>query len=175
MSLLPVTVIMNTYDRGDGSRTGVARRSLDALFDNLDYPNLRWIVVDDDSPKHAEHIAGIIGSRQNVKVLKTTNHAGVGNAKNIALQEAWKESPVVLLMEDDWWLPEKFVILPHVQVLLDHADIGMIRLGYIGGDGLVATYFSYELFRNYWRLHRVVTYISTVDRFRSGINVFMMW
>lgn len=155
MSLLPVTVIMTTYDKGQGIRTQVARKTLEGLFTNLRYPELRWIVVDDDSPKHTEHISQIIAGHETaVKVLKTDNHAGVGNAKNIALKEAWKESPVVLLLEDDWYLPEPFDPLAHVQTLLDHSDIGMVRLGYIGGDGLEATLFGYNLFRNYWRLKR---------------------
>jgi glycosyltransferase involved in cell wall biosynthesis len=151
---LPVTVIMNTYDRGDGSRTALARQTLVSLKQNLIYPNLHWIIVDDDSPKHEEHVKAITQDYPDIQILKTTDHAGVGNAKNIALQEAWKISPVVLLLEDDWYLPEPLDILRYVQTLLDHDDIGMIRLGYLGGDGLTSTLFSYEIFNDYWRLHR---------------------
>jgi hypothetical protein len=136
---LPVYIIMTTYDRGDGTRTKIAAESAESIAERLVYPNLRWIITDDGSSNHEEHVRIISDSilkhapETSIEVFNI-NRQGVGVAKNTALQRAFNETPIVLLTEDDWFLTETFDLLPYVQLLLDHIDVGIIRLGYLGGD-----------------------------------------
>lgn len=153
MSLLPVTVIITTYDPGDNSRYPLLYQTVDGLLKNLDYPELHWLVTDDGSPNHADMVEKLSELLPTVQVINTERH-GVGYAKNNALREAFKVSGVVLLLEDDWWLVEKLPLVKYVQHLLDHPDIGIIRFGYIGGSTLEAYYRGYSPFDTYWELKR---------------------
>jgi hypothetical protein len=54
-------------------------------------------------------------------------------------------------MEDDWELKEPMDLLPHVQLMLDHPDVSMIRMGFLGGE-MEATYTDYGNFLTYWTL-----------------------
>lgn len=135
---LPITVIITTYDPGDNSRYPLLLKVCEALAKNLKYPNLRYLITD-DTKSYDHHLQMVdatqlyLGEGVEIQYINTAGR-GVGFAKNNALREAFKVSPIVLLMEDDWLLTEPLDLLPHVQLLLDHDDIGIIRMGFLGGD-----------------------------------------
>lgn len=149
---IPVSIIITTYDKGDNARFNLLYKTVQALVDNIKYPNLYWIITDDGSPNHdemVEKIKSIINSDR--LIFFNTDRKGVGFAKNNALRKAFETSPYVLMLEDDWELKEEFDLLPHVQLMLDHPDIGMIRLGYLGGE-MDAHYTDYGFLKTYWTL-----------------------
>lgn len=153
MSLLPVTIIITTYDPGNNSRFPLLYQTIKGLQQYLDYPNLRWTITDDGSSNHQEMVAGVnsLLEGQDLRIFNTERR-GVGYAKNNALKEAFTISPIVLLLEDDWLLVQKLPLVKYVQHLLDHPDTGMIRFGFIGGTTLTATLVGYSPFDTYWQL-----------------------
>jgi hypothetical protein len=154
MSLLPVTVIMTTYDPGNNSRYPLLYQTIKELQQNLDYPNLRWTITDDGSPNHQEMVAGVslLLEGQDFRIFNTERR-GVGYAKNNALREAFTVSPIVYLTEDDWLLKEHLDLVPYVQLMLDYPDVAIIRFGYLGGE-MAAKYVGYGIGLDFWSLQR---------------------
>lgn len=151
MTVPLLTVIMTTYDSGTGKRTPLAAQTLEALRDRLVYPSLRWIIADDGS--QGGHVSLLKNILVGLDVHETNaERRGVGYSKNIALHEAFKRSPYVLLLEDDWVLKERVDISPYVRILAERDDIGMIRFGYLGGE-MEAKYEQHNDI-SFWRLKR---------------------
>lgn len=146
-----IAVIMTTYDDGSGKRTSVASRTLVSLFNYLKYPSLNWIVADDGS--QGDHIASVCKSIPVEVQVTNAERGGVGKSKNLALREAFKVSPLVLLLEDDWELIKPLNLEKHAEVLLKHEDVGIIRLGYLGGT-MDASYEDFGEGKYCWRLKR---------------------
>lgn len=148
---IAVSVIITTYDPGDNTRFPLLYQTIDGLIKNLEYPNLRWVISDDGSPNHDEMMA-VVGTKLQNRDLTILNvqRKGVGCSKNSALRDAFQFSPIVLLMEDDWYLDQRLDLLKYVQQMLDHPDIGIVRFGYIGGSTLEAYYRGYSPFDTYW-------------------------
>jgi hypothetical protein len=150
-----VNIIITTYDSGTGERLSLLKQTVGALIDNLRYDNLHYIITDDSIPEvHIQTIKQIEPQLIDNACLYTfinTNRRGVGYAKNNALRVAFETSPVVLLMEDDWILKEPLTLLPHVQVLEDNDNVGMIRFGFLGGQ-MKATLTDYGYPKTYWTL-----------------------
>lgn len=131
-----LTVIITTYDSGDGRRTACANRTLAALKKNLRYDGgeIHWIVADDGSPEdHVRKLMAYFGSNDKVYVTNA-KRLGVGKSKNIALKQAFEWSPLVLLMEDDWELQETFVVDDYLKAFETNPELGMIRMGFLGGE-----------------------------------------
>lgn len=149
-----VTVIITTYDSGDGRRTVKLAQTIKELIFKLEYDNLHYIVTDDSIPEvHEKNVAFARTAFETNNIPHTiinTNRMGVGFGKNNALKLAFQSSPYVLLMEDDWLLSKKLDLYPHVKTLSEYSDIGMIRYGYLGGD-MTAQLTSYGG-TTYWKL-----------------------
>ena len=145
---MKVAVCVTTYDNGNKQRTAIATKALESLYAHLVYPELEWL-INDDSPgdEHSQDLQKNFSFE-----LFRSYGKGVGFGKNTLLRKAFETTSLVLLTEDDWYLPEPFDLAPHVALLERAPDIGIIRMGYLGGT-LVAHYESNE-FYNYWRLHR---------------------
>lgn len=149
---IAVTAIITTYDPGDNSRFPLLYQTIQSLLDKMQYPNLYWIITDDGSPGHVGMVEKVTEMLPADRVqFFNTNRKGVGYAKNNALEAAFKLSPIVFLLEDDWELREEFDLLTHVQVMLDNPDIGIIRFGFLGGE-MEAQYTDYGDFKTYWLL-----------------------
>lgn len=148
-----ISVVMTTYDPGDERRTSVAQYALRSLIENLQYPSLRWVISDDGSSgRHVEKLWGELFGRGEEVVMLDAARRGVGYSKNIALRNAFSVSPLVLLTEDDWLLKEPFDLAPYAEVLLNHDDVGMVRLGYLGGE-MTASHVDYSGMP-FWKLHQ---------------------
>jgi len=146
-----LTVIITTYDPGDGKRTQVASRTIESLLQHLQYDNLQWIIADDGSAEgHVETLAKLLeGKPYHISVVP---RLGVGASKNAALRKAFETSPMVLLLEDDWVLIQPLSLTPYVNLLIEHEDLGMVRFGYLGGNLEAA--FEGDAHLSYWRLKR---------------------
>ena len=128
-----VNIIITTYDNGDGKRTPLLNLTVDRLLNNLKYPNLNWIIADDGSPQQIDHLDDVRQQLKDNFTLTNALRAGVGKSKNLALVEAFKLSPLVLMLEDDWILTRQLDLIDYVKILDQYDEIGMIRLGYLGG------------------------------------------
>lgn len=149
-----VNIIITTYDSGDGSRTGCFNDTVCALCDKLAYDNIHYIITDDSTPDiHETHLLFIrkyLYDHNIPHTILNTNRRGVGFAKNNALKLAFETSEIVLVTEDDWILQKPLNIYPHIKTLAEHSEVGIIRLGYLGGD-MTAQYTSYNNV-SYWKL-----------------------
>ena len=140
-----VSIVITTY-----LRTQEALATIKALQENLYYIGAwHWVISDDGSPP--EHREAIKEALPPSADILNVNRAGVGQSKNAALGVAFNHSPYVLLLEDDWQLVQRLDLHPHVAVLRDNEDVGMIRFGFLGGE-LLAKYIDYGSFRSYWWL-----------------------
>lgn len=151
-----VNIIITTYDNGNGKRISLLEETIWALIFKLRYDNIHYIVTDDSEKDiydtHYYRIASIFIGEDISYQMINTNRQGVGFAKNNALRQAFKDSPYVLLMEDDWLLKDPMNLLPHIEVLRDNEEVGMIRFGFLGGN-MVATHTDYGFPKTYWTLH----------------------
>jgi hypothetical protein len=118
----------------------------------LDYPNLSWHVADDGSGQ--EHQQAIVDAIGNMPWTMTdaAQHGGTGYNRNAGLKAAFDRSPYVLHIEDDWKLRYRYDLKPAVCVLKNHADVGMIRLGYIEFGHLARSVLHCDLV--WWELQK---------------------
>lgn len=148
---IAVTVVITTYAPNE-ERAAVAERTIKSFSENLNYPNLHWIISDDGSPNHNEFMERL---KQYVPDAETLNinRGGVGKSKNTALAKAFERSHLVFLSEDDWLLSEPLDLLTYVQLMLDYGDICMVRFGFLGGE-FTAKYTGYGYPLDFWSLQR---------------------
>ena len=142
-------IIITTYDPGDNSRFKLLFKTIEALKENIQYSNLAWIIADDGSenfPKDALYtmLEGY------PRTFLNAERKGVGRSKNLALRHAFTHSPFVLLLEDDWVLSQPLDLNAHVRVMQENTNVGIIRLGYLGGE--MTGQFTGLSGRTYWKL-----------------------
>lgn len=135
----PVSVIITTYDSGNGDRLNLCIKTLRSLLYNLSYENINWIIIDDSTIDVSnENASRIHDEFLDVGILSYTylhnERAGIGVAKNYALEVAFEQSPYVLLLEDDWLLKQPLDLEPYVRILQEDTNVGMIRFGYLGSE-----------------------------------------
>ncbi len=153
MSVLPVTNIITTYDSGDNARFNLLYQTIQGLLDYQQYDNLYWIITDDGSPNHDEMVEKVTRQiNRDATIFFNTQRKGVGYAKNNAIKKAFEKSHIIFITEDDWKLVKPFPMVRHVQQMLDHPEIGIVRFGYIGGSTLEAYYRGYTPFDTYWEM-----------------------
>lgn len=138
-------------------RTECAVRTIQALRRNLIYPSLVWHIADDGSPNgHLDALGEAIDGPYSVT---NANRQGVGVSQNLGMDAALAKADFILWLEDDWELSAPFDLTPCVQLLMEDASIGMVRLGYIS-PGIQG-----ELIpgagRLWWRLKKGPTYTFT--------------
>jgi glycosyl transferase family 2 len=124
----PIIVILQTY-----KRTDYALRTIAAARELLHYQgDLVWYIADDGSPTAHWHA-----------VIDACDHPaghsmrrGYGANANAAWDAA--QSDLTFWLEDDFRLREPLDLTPHAYALMDSADLGMVRLGYINPERLEA-------------------------------------
>jgi glycosyltransferase involved in cell wall biosynthesis len=112
-----VNIIITTYDPGDGSRTLLLAETVRYLILNLSYPNVHYIISDDGSPNHDQHIefSKLAFDVNSISYeIINVERQGVGKSKNTSLQQAFAQSPYVLLLEDDWKLKQPLDLFPYM-------------------------------------------------------------
>jgi hypothetical protein len=122
----PITVILQTY-----KRTDYALRTIAAAQQHLHYQGpLLWYVADDGSP--TDHWRAVLDALDH-----PAGHGvrrGYGGNANAAWAAA--ESALTFWLEDDFMLTQPLDLTPHAYTLMDSAEVGMVRLGYIDGERL---------------------------------------
>jgi glycosyltransferase involved in cell wall biosynthesis len=121
-----VVILLVTF-----KRTEYALRTVRGLVTHLYYPNLVWHIADDGSgEEHQQAIIAAIGD-QPWQLSDARQQGGAGYNRNVGLRHAFDRTPYVLHIEDDWELTEPLDLRIPVQVLMEHQDVGMVRMGYI--------------------------------------------
>jgi hypothetical protein len=121
----PITVILQTY-----RRTECALRTIRAAREHLRYPNLRWYIADDGSPR--EHFDAVLAEfPANELVGWHTERRGYGANANAAWDAAGEHGRLTFWLEDDWELSETVDLYTYAALLMEREDIGMVRLGYL--------------------------------------------
>lgn len=145
MSDPAVCILLTTY-----RRTDYALRTIQALKEKLQWPQLWWMISDDGSPhEHSEALIAEIGGSYNVKLFNSDRN-GVGYGMNHCLQEIFQTTELVMIMEDDWVLNAPLDLRPYVNLLTNSETYGMIRMGYIS-PGLSGSLISEED-KLFWKL-----------------------
>lgn len=125
-SLPPVAVVLLTFERTD-----YALRTIESARQNLLYGRpFYWIIADDGStPRHFDAVcAAVEGETHSV----FTGKQGYGRMANQAIRIAEENGcPITFWLEDDWRTERPFDITPYAQLLTQHDDIGMVRLGHL--------------------------------------------
>ncbi|HEY6009439.1 MAG TPA: hypothetical protein VIU40_14025 [Geobacteraceae bacterium] len=133
----PLTIVLLTYSESvTGPRARYAKRTLEAVRENLRYSGPIYLhIADDGSP--SEHVKKLIKLTEGWDLagytVSNSKRAGYGANWNIATQFFHPRSGIVLPLEDDWELPKPLSIDGYVRTLTTpEAGINCIRLGYLG-------------------------------------------
>lgn len=142
----PIIIILQTF-----KRTDVALRTVAAARQNLRYGgDLLWYVADDGSPpEHVEAVLEAVGSDlwgwHSERLL-------YGGNCNRAWAAANTKSNLTFWLEDDWGLRQPLDLYPYAALLMESAEIGMVRLGNLNLDIRGRTWAHDG--RIYWKLDR---------------------
>lgn len=123
----PVWIILTTYKRAE-----LAIRTIKAIKQNLIWPNIGWFIADDGSSDvEIGQMVQAIGPANALDVYKG-ERKGVGHNMNHAMRTIFNHgAEMYMMMEDDWELIRPLDLSLYVNLLLNHQDIGMVRLGYL--------------------------------------------
>jgi len=120
----PVVALIITYERTD-----VAVTTIRGMKERIHYPNLSFHIADDGSNGcHIERMLQEIGSDYRITVSNTGGHS-VGRSMNLGIEKCLERSDIWLHWEDDWLPNMDIDLIPCVNLLQNHDNIGMIRLG----------------------------------------------
>lgn len=121
-----VSILLMSHGRSR-THTDYALRTIESLQKNLKYPNLAWYVA--SSCGNDTHHARVLDAIDQLKIGHHNELSTCGVSWNRGLVSCYKHSNLILVMEQDWVLPEPFDISHHVQVLEKEEHIGMVRYG----------------------------------------------
>lgn len=141
----PIVIVLQTF-----KRTDVALRTIAAAKANLRYGGeLLWYVADDGSPP--EHYQAVLEAVGDVWGAHSERR-GYGANCNAAWAVANQKSPLTLWLEDDWELRQPLDLYTYAALLMETAEIGMVRLGLLNLDIRGRTWAHGGLV--YWKLDR---------------------
>lgn len=124
----PIVIILQTY-----KRTDCALPTIVAACQHLKYSgDLLWYVADDGSPP--EHVEAVVTtlSRCEAQIAGVHNERLLyGGNCNKAWDAASSIGALTFWLEDDWVLTRDVDLYPYAALLMERADIGMVRLGYL--------------------------------------------
>lgn len=120
-----VVILIITYRRKE-----LAIREIESVKQFLDYPNLSWHIADDGSGyDYIDSLCRAIGPDHGTVSFSDAARKGVGANMNLGVEAVLDRADLWLHLEDDWILRQPLDLKPCVQALIEHEDIGMIRLG----------------------------------------------
>lgn|SRR5512139_88766 len=128
MSDIPaVYCLITTYNRLE-----LCLRTVRGIKNYLRWPNTGYILVDDGSGQdYIDRVVEEIGQVNHLWVY-SSNRKGVGHNMNVGLQHIFSiGGQLVMQTEDDWELTQPLDLTPYVNLLLNHEDIGYVRMGYL--------------------------------------------
>lgn len=128
-----VAILLTTFEEeGKSDRTNAALRTIRGIKQNLIYDQVLWYISDDASPTvHTQAIVNEIGPSYQIHLYNSMGR-NVGHGMNHCLKHLWEMGiELTMILEDDWELVHPLNFHHHVNLLTNHADIGMIRMGYL--------------------------------------------
>jgi len=145
-----VTIVICTYNR-----PSEFIQTFDALVENLQYPNLRWHIADDGTPGGVGEFIALIADHYHADVIEdeqgrwvvtskvsysSTDREGWGVNVNKALTQVGQMGigDFVYFTEDDYVLKKPLDLRPYVAILETYPQVGMVRFGISGHDGIRA-------------------------------------
>lgn len=130
----PIVVILQTF-----KRTDVALRTIAAACMHLHYEDLRWYVADDGSD--AQHVRLVMSwlerytAQYGMQIIGAhSERRGYGANANAAWAAADQHGALTFWLEDDWELTHPLDLYPYAALLMETAEIGMVRLGNLNLD-----------------------------------------
>lgn len=174
MEISPIWILLTTY-----TRTDIAIKTIRGIKDNFQYSNIGWCITDDSTGgEHIQKLKNEIGGSYSIVVYDNEKHLGVGHNMNWGLRKIWEMgADLVLRLEDDWLLEKPFDPTSCVNLLMNNADMGMIRLGYLS-YGLQADLISREdrlwwAFRNTGYTYTYAGHAALVHkRFHQAVGMY---
>lgn len=142
----PITIVLQTWERTDNALATIA-----AARRNLHYGGeLRWYVADDGSrPAHYQAVLEAVGGDLWGHHSVRRGYGGNCNAAWLAIDP---HSALTFWLEDDWELRQPLDLYPYACLLMESAEIGMVRLGNLNLDIRARTWAHNGLV--YWKLDR---------------------
>lgn len=139
MDYPPVWVLITTYKRLD-----TAIKTIQGVKENFLWPNLGFFLSDDGTGgDHIQRLRDEIGGTYAIETYDS-NRKGVGHGMNVSFRRIWEMgADLVLRLEDDWFCDKPFDPTSCINLLMNNADMGMVRLGYLS-YGLQAELISRE-------------------------------
>ncbi len=127
-----VTILICTYERKDE-----LEKTVTALRENFDYPNLKWLICDDSSPsKYAVELSRTKPYRSPpLRVVHTAQNSGWGANVNHGLSEV--KSEFVFFIEDDYVLKKPLDLKIGMALLLTQPHVGMLRYRGTAGEHII--------------------------------------
>ncbi len=132
----PVTIVMTTWlpedARGD-IRIAAVQRAIGSWLEYIKYDGELLLHVADDGSKHGDYGTCVetlpcTWWPGNVSFSRQESH-GVGASLNAGFRHAFKLSPFVIYLADDWELLRPFDLRQWVDLLLLREDLGMVNFG----------------------------------------------
>lgn len=129
-----ITILLLAYCKTE-KRKSYAIQTIQGLG-NIKYDGkIAWYVAEGSGEKYANYLIDSTLTNYVERFHKQKfigYHSEVltpGANWNRGLIECYKWSDYVLVMEDDWFLPEPFDITPYVRLLQENKQVGMVRFG----------------------------------------------
>lgn len=143
----PIVIILQTY-----KRTDVALQTIAAALRYLRYPDLRWYIADDGSPR--EHFEAVVDAVGKDLLWSCHSHRrGYGANANAAWEAADQIGALTFWLEDDWELRQPLDLYTYACLLMETHEIGMVRLGVLNLDIRGRTWAHGG--RVYWKLDQM--------------------
>lgn len=169
----PIWILLTTY-----KRTEIALRTIQSIKQNLQYSNIGWVVVDDGTGgDHLKQLTDEIGWSYQIHTYDG-QRKGVGHNMNVGLKKIDElGGELILVEEEDWLLNAPFDPTPHVNLLMNNEDIGMVRMGYLSA-GLSGEIVALEnkLWLKFYKTQYVYTYAGHANlrhkRFHERIGMY---
>lgn len=137
-----VTVVLCTYNR-----LSELTLTFSSLVENLQYPRIHWHIADDGSPDNVlnasiHHIGEYANLKGDSFTYSVTQRKGWGANVNYALEtlrvNQRPPSDITYFTEDDYVLKRPLDLRPYVSILEAYPQVGMVRFGISGHDGIRA-------------------------------------
>jgi len=155
---------MVTYQAAP-NRTEYAVRTVRSTIEHLQYPKhlVSWYIADDGSPKdhmvaildalHGQQLLGYHSERIRRSGDENTYFCGVGWNRGYGIGH--QNSDYVLFLEDDWEMEADLDPTPHIKLLDEREDVGMITYRILSVDaGLYTVGHDDTVYLMYLRGHQ---------------------
>jgi len=126
-----LVILVKTWQGPPGvlsNRLASAKRMFASIAEFLCYPNYTWHVADDGSKReYQQTFLALLGNRSYTFTDSRAN-GDIGRSLNMGMRAVLERTDYVLHWSDDIVLEREMDLVPYVELLHDHEDIGVVRL-----------------------------------------------